>query len=267
MGAYERGKAAWPAVKVSRDAFEAHLEKLGSGDEQAEDLFLALGCALGDRAAIALFEQQYVREVPRYIARIDSSPLVADETKQLVRDYLLVGRDGAPPRIADYAGRGPLGAWVRVVASRCVLQMKRKEARVVDSDADAAARLAALEPSPDVALIRARYGRELAAALRDAIATLSERERALIKLSVVDGLTIDDLCGLYNVHRATVARWIVRLKEQIFESAVGLLRQRLRLDTEGVESLCRAVRSQLDLSLSGLLEPEMLQRAPEPVPR
>ena len=64
------------------------------------------------------------------------------------------------------------------------------------------------------------------------------------------------LCGAFNtnVHRATVARWIVRLKQQIFDEAVRVLRARLSLDTAEVESLCRAVQSQLDFSLGGLLE-------------
>ena len=252
---YERGRAAWPGVKVARDAFVAHLQTLSASDEHAEDLFLAFACAAGDPPAIALLEQHHVRKVPQYVARIDGAAAVADETKQLVRDYLLVASDGARPHIADYAGRGPLGAWVRIISRRIVLQMQRKRGRATDSDSEAAARLAASDPSPEVALVRARHGRELAAALRAAIRGLPERERGLIKLSVIDGLTIDELCGIYVVHRATVARWIARLKQQIFDAAVARLRDELRLDTEGVESLCRAVRSQLDFSLGGLLEP------------
>jgi RNA polymerase sigma-70 factor, ECF subfamily len=252
--AYERGRAAWPTVDVSPEAFASHLQEVGAQDQHVEELFLAFACALGSTAAIALFEERYVREVSRYVARIDSSPPIVDEAKQLVRDYLLVKKNGERAHIADYTGRGPLGAWVRVIASRFVLQMKRKSARARDSDAEAAARLAALEPSPEVALVRARHGAELAAALKAAIAALAEKERGLIKLSVVDGLTVDELSGLYHVHRATVARWIARLKEQIFEAAVAQLRQQLLLDTAGVESLCRAVRSQLDFSLGGLLD-------------
>jgi len=255
MQAYERGLTAWPGVKVSHEAFAAHLRTLGASEEHAEDLFLAFGCATGDRRAIAFFEQHHIGEIPRYVARIDSSPAVVDEAKQLLRDYLLVAKDGARPHIADYTGRGPLGAWVRIISSRFVLQMKRKVARATDSDSEAAARLAASEPSPEVALIRARHGAELAAVLDAVIKALPERDRGLLKLSVIDGLTIDELCGIYDVHRATVARWIVRLREQIFESAVARLREELLLDTEGVESLCRAVRSQLDFSLGGLLEP------------
>jgi RNA polymerase sigma-70 factor (ECF subfamily) len=103
--------------------------------------------------------------------------------------------------------------------------------------------------------MRKLHGAELAGALKEAIAGLPEGDRVLIKMSVIDELTIDELCGLYDVHRATVARWIVRLKQQIFDEAVRILRARLALDTAEVESLCRAVQSQLDFSLGGLLEP------------
>jgi RNA polymerase sigma-70 factor (ECF subfamily) len=240
---------------LSREAFAAHLERLGATDGHAEDLFLACSCALGIPGAIDLFEQHYISQVPRYVGRIDAAAHVADEAKQRVRDYLFVPKDGARPHIADYSGRGPLGSWVRVVASRFVIQMKRSQRRPADSDGDAAARLAACEPNPEVALIRARHGAELATALRAAIAALPEQERALIKLSVIDELGIDELCKLYDVHRATVARWIVRLKQEIFESAVAILRKQLRLDTEGFDSLFRAVRSQLDFSLGGLIDP------------
>ncbi len=65
-------------------------------------------------------------------------------------------------------------------------------------------------------------------------------------------MTIDNLCGLYGVHRATVARWIVRIKAELFARATDELKQRLGLDSAEVQSLCEAVRSQLEMSLSGL---------------
>jgi RNA polymerase sigma-70 factor (ECF subfamily) len=255
MGAYERGRAAWPSLRVDREAFAAHLARLAAADDNAEDLYLAYGCAVGDAAALAIFEARFIAEVPRLVARLDSSPTVADETRQVVREYLLVADVGARPRIAEYSGRGPLIAWLRVIANRVVLQMKRKGKRLISSDGEAADRLAAAEPNPEVALMRKLHGAELASALRAAIAALPDRDRALIKLSVIDELGIDALCGLYAVHRATVARWIARIKQQIFDEAVRILRTELALDTAEVESLCRAVQSQLDFSFGGLIEP------------
>ncbi len=255
MGPYERGRAAWPSVRLDGDVFAAHLARLGAGDEHVEDLYLACACAGGDGAALALFEQRFLADVPRYIAHLDSSPAVADETRQVVREYLFVAAAGARPRIADYSGRGPLAGWLRVVVTRAVLQMKRKDKRHVASDDDVADRLAAAEPNVEVALLRQRYARELADALKAALASLSERDRALLKMSIIDGLGIDDLCRLHGVHRATVARWVARGKQQILDEAVHILRRRLELPTGEVESLCRAIQSQLDFSLGGLLEP------------
>jgi RNA polymerase sigma-70 factor (ECF subfamily) len=255
MEPYERGRAAWPAVQLDREVFADHVRRLGAGDAHAEDLYLACACARGDASALALFEERFVAEVPRYIAHIDSSPAVADETRQLLREYLLVAADGARPRIADYRGGGPLTAWLRVAATRVVLQMKRKSKRVIASDDEVAERLAAVEPDVEVALLRKRYAVELAAALKAAIAALPERDRALLKMSIIDGLGIDELCRLYGVHRATVARWVVRLKQHIFDEAVALMRRRLLLDAGDVQSLCRAIGSQLDFSLGGLVEP------------
>jgi RNA polymerase sigma-70 factor (ECF subfamily) len=252
MKPWERGRVAWPTVHVAEARFAEHCARLQASDEHAEDLYLACACSDGDAVALAEFEARLVSAVPRFVGRIDATPALADDVKQSVRQYLLVPAPGARPPIAEYSGRGPLAGWVRVVAVRFALQIKRKRT-MVSSDVTAAERLAAVEPNPEVALMRARHGADLAAALGQAITGLPDRDRGLIKLSVIDELTIDELCGLYNVHRATVARWIVRLKQQIFEDAMAILRGRLALDTAEVESLCRAVQSQLDFSLGGLL--------------
>ena len=254
MVGYERGRVAWPGLELELAVFASHVARIGGTDAHAEDLYLACACAHGVVGAAALFDQRYITEVPRFIARIDRSPEVAGEIQQVVRALLLVSEVGARPRIAEYTGRGPLGAWVRVIATRELLKRRRNVNGRVASDADAAARLVAADPSPEVALIRQRYGVELAGALKAAIAALPERDRGLLKLSIIDELTIDELCGLYDVHRATVARWIVRLKEQIFDGAIAALRSRFALESHEVESLCRAVRSQLDFSLGGWLD-------------
>jgi RNA polymerase sigma-70 factor, ECF subfamily len=251
MEAYERGRAAWPTVNLDPVTFAAHLERLAADGQHAEDLYLACACAAGDPAALALFEQRFIAEVPLFIARIDPSPAVADETKQALREYLLVAAAGARPRIADYAGRGSLGGWIRVIATRRVVQQRRPS---VGSNEDAAHRLAATEPNPEVALIRKRYGAELAAALGAAIASLSDRDRGLLKLAIIDELSMDELCGLYSVHRTTLWRWLVQLKQRVLDEALGILRRKLALETAELESLCRSVQSQLDFSLGGLLD-------------
>ena len=249
MGAYERGRAAWPAVQLDPDVFAAHLAQRSAGDAHAEDLYLACACARGDAAAHAAFEQRFLADVPVFIARVDASPAVADETKQRLRTYLLVGAPGEPPRIAAYGGRGALGGWIRVIATRMALQQRPRD---VGSDADAANRLAACEPGPELALIRKRDGAALAAALGAAISGLADRDRGLVKLAILDELSLDELSRLYGVHRTTLWRWLGQIKQRLLDDAMQRLRASLALDTADLDSLCRLARSQLDLSLGSL---------------
>ena len=78
---------------------------------------------MGDPIAHQVLETDILSQVPQFIARIDGSAQVVDEVRQLLRERLLVKRGEQLPRIAEYAGLGPLGAWVRVArvaASRSI---------------------------------------------------------------------------------------------------------------------------------------------------
>jgi RNA polymerase sigma-70 factor (ECF subfamily) len=250
--AYDRGRAAWPDVSLDEAAFDAHFAALGADGEHADDVYLACACASGEPAALAAFDLHFLTAVPHFIARIDPSPTLADELKQILREHLLMASAGARPRIAEYSGRGSLGGWLRVIAVRRVHRLRRH--RVDDSPSDEAvvAQLVATTPTPEIALLRARYGAQMADAIKSAIAAMPARDRTLLKLHALDGLTIDELCGFYDVHRATVARWIARLRQQLFDEAAGTIRKLLGLDTAEADSLCRALGSQLDVSLGGL---------------
>jgi RNA polymerase sigma-70 factor (ECF subfamily) len=251
MGAYERGQAAWPTVKLDRATFASHLQTLEAPEQHAEDLFLACACAQGDAEALRLFDEQVLAQVPLYLSRIDPSPVVADEVKQHLRAQLLVG-DGGGPGIARYSGRGALGGWVRVIAVRQLHRMRdRKIDRAPVDDGELVHRLADTDPGPELQLIRARYRDELQAALQTALARLSERDRLLLKMALIDEMSVDELGAFFHVHRATAARWVVALKQQLTAVAMEHVKARLQLDTAEAESLCALVRSQIDLSLTG----------------
>jgi RNA polymerase sigma-70 factor (ECF subfamily) len=252
--AYERGRAAWRDVPLAREAFAAHVAALDVDDTNAADLYLACACAAGVPEAIGAFERYVIAEVPKFIARVDPSPQTATELQQHLREYLLVAPPGTRPRIADYSGRGALGGWVRVVAVRRLRRMRHKEVERPASDAQLVERMATVQPDPGRALAQARHVGEVAQALQAAIAALAPRDRALLKMHVLDGLTIDELGAVHNVHRATAARWIAKLKQQILDEATGRIRDRLALDTDEARSLCEAVRSQVELSLGGLAD-------------
>jgi RNA polymerase sigma-70 factor (ECF subfamily) len=242
------GRAAHPALEavLSEAEFHAWGEARGfSADTHAGDLYLACACARGAPAALAGFDEAHLRQVGSFVARVDPSPAFADEVRQAVRVLLFSGERGG--KIAEYAGRGPLSAWVRVVAVR--LAMRQRQA----SEPKTALTSALPESGdPEIALIRARHGAVVMQALGDSLRALTPEERAALKLYYLDGLTLEQIGALYGVHASTVWRRIAAIQETLTEG-LHARAARAGIPAHEIDSLIGLIRSRIDLSLSTLL--------------
>ena len=107
--------------------------------------------------------------------------------------------------------------------------------------------------SPDLQHLKERYAPLLGEGLRQACAELEERDRAVLRLYFAEGLNIDKIGKIYGVHRATVARWIARTKATLIERMHTILHTQKGVPIDELSSLDRLVRSQLEISLAGLL--------------
>ncbi len=242
------GRERFGQVELAQDVFVAHLNRLGRhGDDP--DLYLACACAEGNQDAHAELERFVFSQVPQFIGHVDASPQTVDEIRQQLRERLLVRRGDQAPRIAEYAGLGPLGAWVRIAALRLALDHASAPRHVDLADVPALAS----PQDPELAAIRGKYLESYQAALRDAVGALSANERSLLRLSVVDGVSIDRLSELYSVHRATAARRLISAKNHLLQETYRLLGARLNLPIGELRSLAPLLRSQLHLSLERLL--------------
>ncbi|AKU94753.1 putative DNA-binding regulatory protein [Labilithrix luteola] len=221
----------------------------------APDLLVAIGCLSGDRAALAVFDTAYVVPVASQVARShrhsDSS-----ELGQLVRQRVLVSPDGQPPKLAQYTGRAPLTAWLRMVATRIAITMERRAKplgteRSIESD-DAIADM--ISNDVELAHIRSEYGAAFKTAFHEALGSLEAQDRTVLRMSVLDGLSIDEIASLYQVHRATAARWLVAIREQLFKGTRQRLADRLQLANADFESLVGVLMSRLDVSLQRVLD-------------
>ena len=97
----------------------------------------------------------------------------------------------------------------------------------------------------------------LAARLAMAVQQLRElapEQRNVLRMSLVEGLSVDELAPVFGVHRATAARLLQRARDAVSEGTKRRLTERLSLETSELESILRLVRSQLDLSISRHLE-------------
>jgi RNA polymerase sigma-70 factor (ECF subfamily) len=259
--AIERVHAAHPNMGVDDEAFAAVLGACVAGADDVagtvetlnvEDLYLATACARGAPKALAALERDHMRHVRTALGRI-LGPSEVDDGVQSVREKLLVGSDGAPPRIGEYVGRGALSSWIKVVAVRTALSALRKRRPEAAGDEEDPLLDLPASVHTQVEPFVLRYGPAFKRAFQAALAELDARERTLLRFSYVDGLTVDEIGGLYRVHRATAARWVAQAREHLGErTRVGLARE-LGTHDGGLTSILEIIQSHVDVSLGRVL--------------
>ena len=253
---FEDGRRAWPELALPPEAFVRHLASRRALGEplagvRAADLYLACACATNVRGAVEAFERAHMCQVGMFLARLRPSASFVDEVRQVLREKLFVGKDGVSPKIAEYTGRGALGSWLRVVALRAAIDLRRQGGDAVDEGSAEPADPATIDP--EVGYIKQRYRHAFNDAFRRAVAALDAEQRELLRLHFVDGLTLDQMAARAGVHRATIARRIAAAREAIADEARRLLRTTLGASEAELDSLAGVMRSQIDLSLGGLL--------------
>ena len=255
----ERGRAAWPQVAVDPDAFAEHVKAFGEAsldDLHAEDLWLAFAAGQGNDFAISALDRELANVVVLAVARLRNK-VSPDDVAQLLREKLLVTKSG-PPKILEYSGRGPLAGFMRIAAIRLALSSTRRgdAAAMVPVSREMLLEVPDTLDDPELEHFRTRYASDFKLAFESALADLTAEERNLLRLSLVDGLTIDEIGSLFNVHRATAARRLERARDSVQQETRRILSERLKVTPSELRSILGVIRSQLDLSIQRLLADE-----------
>jgi len=256
----DAGKAAWPALAVQPDDFLSHVARHlpppGSVQSlerlRAADLYLACACARATPGALEAFDAAYVAEVDAMFRRRDLRALAA-EVKQALRNKLLVSEPGRPAKIAEYAGRTDLRTWLKVCASRVVVDLRRAGVSPGAPGDSGVAALRAAGDDPELMHVKNRYRDELRLSLEDAVTALSPRQRNLLRQHHADGLTMDQLASLYRVHRVTMSRWVGEAREALASETRRTLLQRFGIGRRDLESILRILYSNVEFSVRALL--------------
>lgn len=218
----------------------------------AADLALARAALAGDRAAIAEVERTCVAPLDGGLAAL-IEPADVDEVKQRVRHRLLVADGAAGGRLAAYQGRGPLRAFVRVVAVREALRVRRERLGQVGAEA---LELPVSDDDPSLRLLRARHAEAFRAAFEAALAGLAPADRTLLRQQLLDGLGVEALAALHRVHRVTMFRRLGKVRAALLARTRRELAGRLAVERGELDSLMRAVASDLELTLERVLKAE-----------
>ena len=214
------------------------------------DLLLARGCAIGDRDSLALFERAVLPKAIARAARVARSAGSGHDIAQALRVRLFVS-DGRAPRINDYDGSTPLAAWAEVIARRCALNLLRAEAGPIAGSKDTFENVAS-PGAHDDALIEGQFRPLLRKALASAVAALDSRQRSVLRLRFGHGVPLDGIAKTFGVSRSTVVRWLATGRATVLELTRVKLEAAMGHDRASLESLLRAVQSNLDLNISSL---------------
>lgn len=251
------GRRVFPGVVVDEVVFARHAERVGADlrglTSHGADLYLACGCTLGDRQALAEFERQLLPAVDGPLRRMGVSEVQLDEIRQGLRVRLL---SEAQPRIGGYAAKGPLGAWLRIAATRLALNMvdgARIENARVAADGLALDRLVTAAADPELEVVRGRFQPEFQRALNESLAALYPRAKEVLRLHYLDGKSLEAIAAIYGVHRATVARWLVAIRSTVLANLRDRLQATVKPSSSDFRSLAAALEDQLTISVDRLL--------------
>ena len=219
----------------------------------AEDLALAYLCSTGDRHAIKAFETRFGSLLHGIYAGWRLPQVSVDDFRQLTFEHILVVSEGrSSPRLRDYAGRGRLDNWLRMTASRLLVDLSRK--RIARPTPDQAL-VAAILPEPDMqrTVLRGEYRPRVQQAIQQALRSLDSKARNLLRHRFVYGMRLEEIATLYQVHRVTVSKQLSRARTRVLEQVRSSLRDELGHDGT-VDSIIAMCRSQLEINLASLLE-------------
>jgi RNA polymerase sigma-70 factor (ECF subfamily) len=252
--AHDEARRQWPDVMISLSRFVTLVADAGvtsDGLSQwGNDVYLACAAGAGDHAAVRVIEERFIARLPARIRRLGAASENISDVLQTVRERLFSGN---LPRILAYNGAGPLEQWIKVVAIRTAIDLHRTDKAIPRAEGAWLETVAPRESDASALMMKVEYKREIECALRELVAQLSARDRAVLRLHVVEGVSIEKIAASYGVHRVTVARWVWSAGETLLDALRARFRERFGIVPGEFDSIARLARSQLSIDLTALL--------------
>lgn len=263
LAVLHRTSARWPQLALEATDFLPYLAQRLVFDDSltaalasthVEDLYLACACERRLDGAIASFDAEYQTIMKMALSRMQNIGDIEDEVRQRVHQRLFVASGNTPARIASYQGRGPLKAWVRATTIREAIAIFRESKPNLSAPEDVLSALPDLADDPEMHYLKGLYRQSFKSAFEASFAMLSARDRTLLRYKYCDNTSLDDLGLLYRVHRATVARWLVTIRETLLTDTRARMLDELGTSNSELDSIMRVIQSQLDASIAGRLQ-------------
>jgi len=252
--AHRAAAPLWHGISVSLQRYAEMVRTLDvtadSLRQWGGDLYLACAAGAGDHAAVRLIDERFIARLPARIRRLGSPRDKVSDVLQSVRERLFLGD---VPRIRAYNGAGPLEQWIKVVAIRTAIDLHRSDQSIPRVEGAWLETVAPRDADLSALVMKVEYKRELEAAIRELVPQLSARDRSVLRLHVVEGVSIEKIAASYGVHRVTVARWVWTAGEILLDGLRARFRTKFGIVPSEFDSMARMAKSQLSIDLAGLL--------------
>jgi RNA polymerase sigma-70 factor (ECF subfamily) len=139
---------------------------------------------------------------------------------------------------------------IQVTATRTAIDRIRHEQREVELPSDAPL---AAPGNVELSLIKAQYREAFVAGFTASVAKLDRRDRNLLRLHLLGGVTLEQLAQMYGVHRATVVRWLAAARSALFDATREHVASKLGAPPDELDEMFDLVRSRVELSVERLL--------------
>lgn len=206
--------------------------------------------------AVALMEIDEIIEA--LSRRAAGRAIEASELAQRVRTRLLVAPKNKEARLSTYDGRGKLKSWLWTATKLELLQATRGMGQAPTEDIQELTHLTAQGRTPESQARSTMDTRLVSLALRDALGVLEAKERTLLRMRFVDGVSTEELGRMFQVHRTTAQRWIESAQAKIMAAMRARLEEETRLGRSDVDSLIGEVAQSISLRLSQVLNRDEL---------
>ena len=257
-----RARDRWPSFVIEDEHYLSYLaEKLSPSEPlfeslqqlHLEDLYLACACIAKDKEALTILQKDYFQTLQLQLKGLANHEELEIELRQQVWERVCHAVEKAP-KILLYAGSGPLKAWLQTILTREALGVLRKAKKERPAGDELFWRLASPQDDQEQLYLKELYKDAFKDAFQQALQDLSAKERNILKYHYLDGLNIDKIGLLYRVHRATIARWLVKIREDLMQSTFTHMNKALGVSEEAAKSVFRMIQSQIDVSLFRMLK-------------
>ncbi|HEX8185401.1 MAG TPA: sigma-70 family RNA polymerase sigma factor [Blastocatellia bacterium] len=238
----------------ARKAVRDYFDSLNS-----EDLCLAVACAKGDEAAWEDFYRDYRSYMVNIARTMTQDAGAAEQLADSTFAELYGLRESSGARVSKfsfYSGRGSLRGWLRAVVFQLSADHHRQTSRLVQTEEpeemDRLVRAADTHerhPAPEVSFVSQRYHSAVADALQRAIAELEARERLLLAYYYYDEMTLREIGRLFNVHEATISRWLTKVQKRVRKLVEKGLARDHRFNRREVGEAIELAAEQMDINV------------------